>query len=49
VIPQIELPTIPAINVSVPQIDLPVIPEINIVIPKMPKVRVIRTGQRIPI
>ena len=49
VIPQIELPTIPAINVSVPQIDLPVIPEINIVIPRMPKVQVIRTGRRIPI
>lgn len=49
VIPRIELPSIPAINVSVPQIDLPVIPEINVVIPRVPKVRVIRTGRRIPI
>ena len=46
VIPRIELPSIPAINVSVPQIDLPVIPEINVVIPR---VRVIRKGQRVPI
>lgn len=37
---------IPAINVSVPEIDLPVIPEIRVVIPK---VRVIRTGRRVPI
>jgi serine protease Do len=43
VIPRIELPSIPAINVTVPQIDLPVIPEINIVVPK---IRVIRTGKR---
>ena len=47
VIPRIELPSIPAINVSVPQIDLPVIPEINVVIPTVPKVRVVRTGRRI--
>ena len=40
VIPRIELPSIPAINVTVPQIDLPVIPEINVVVPR---VRVIRT------
>jgi serine protease Do len=47
VIPRIELPSIPAINVSVPRIDLPVIPEINVVIPNLPKVRVIRAGRRI--
>jgi serine protease Do len=46
VIPRIELPSIPAINVTVPQIDLLVIPEINVV---LPRVRVIRTGKRIPI
>ncbi len=46
VIPRIELPSIPAINVSVPEIDLPVIPEINVVIPR---VRVIRAGKRVPI
>ena len=46
VIPRIELPSIPAINVTVPQIDLPVIPEIDVVVPR---VRVIRTGKRTPI
>lgn len=46
VIPRIELPAIPAINVSVPRIILPDIPEINVVIPK---VRVVRTGRRVPI
>ena len=45
VIPRIELPSIPAINVTVPQIDLPIIPEINVVVPKAPKVRVIRAGR----
>ncbi|MDQ2854942.1 MAG: PDZ domain-containing protein [Acidobacteriota bacterium] len=46
VIPRIELPSIPAIEVSIPQIDLPVIPEINVVVPK---VRVVRSGRRVPI
>jgi C-terminal processing protease CtpA/Prc len=46
IIPQIALPTIPAIDISVPQIDLPVIPEIRI---GVPRVRVIRTGSRQPI
>jgi serine protease Do len=46
IIPRIELPTIPAINVEVPRIDLPVIPEINVTIPR---IRVIRTGTRNPI
>jgi serine protease Do len=46
VIPRIELPSIPAINVSIPEIDLPVIPEIRVVVPK---VRVNRTGRRVPI
>lgn len=44
-IPRIELPTIPAIDVTVPQIQLPVIPEINI---DLPRVRVQRAG-RFPI
>lgn len=47
VIPRIELPTIPAVNVSIPQINLPVIPEINVVVP-MPKVRVVK-APRVPI
>jgi serine protease Do len=44
VIPRIELPSIPAINVTMPQIDLPVVPEIKVVVP-MPKVRVIKDGR----
>ena len=40
VIPQIALPSIPAVNVNVPGIDLPVIPQIDIVIPAIPRVRV---------
>jgi len=40
VIPQIALPSIPAVNVTVPEIDLPVIPQIDIVIPAIPRVRV---------
>ena len=47
VIPRIELPSIPAMNISVPRIDLPTIPEINVVVPHMPRVRVIRKGRRI--
>ncbi len=45
VIPRIELPSIPAINVTLPRIDLPIIPEINVVVPKAPKVRVIKAGR----
>src|SRR5438128_6249830 len=40
VIPQIAIPSIPAVNVTVPRIDLPVIPQIEIVIPAIPRVRV---------
>lgn len=43
VIPNITLPTIPAINISTPRIEMPVIPEIRIVVPKSPRVRVVRT------
>lgn len=45
VIPQIDLGTIPAMNVTLPRIDLPTIPEINVVVPKVPKVRVVRSGR----
>jgi serine protease Do len=47
VIPRIELPSIPAINVAVPQIDLPVIPEIDVVVPKVKVTKA--PGQRRPI
>ena len=46
VIPRIELPTIPEINVSIPSVQLPVIPEINIQLPRVVKpvkVRRVRT------
>jgi membrane-associated protease RseP (regulator of RpoE activity) len=43
VIPEISLPSIPAMNVVLPQIDLPTIPEINVVVPNAPKVKIIRT------
>jgi membrane-associated protease RseP (regulator of RpoE activity) len=49
VIPNIVIPTIPAINISTPRIEMPVIPEIRIAIPTMPKVRVIRTPTSQPI
>lgn len=42
VIPRIELPTLPAVDISMPAIELPVIPEIRVTIPITPKVRVIR-------
>jgi serine protease Do len=48
VIPRIELPAIPAVNVALPQINLPVIPEINVIIPKAPKVTVVK-APRVPI
>jgi serine protease Do len=34
IIPRIELPIIPEINISVPQIELPVIPEVHVEFPK---------------
>jgi membrane-associated protease RseP (regulator of RpoE activity) len=43
VIPEIDLPSIPAMNIMLPRIDLPTIPEINVVVPKTPKVRIIKT------
>jgi len=45
VIPRIELPTIPEINVSLPSVQLPVIPEINIQLPRVVKpIKVRRVG-----
>jgi membrane-associated protease RseP (regulator of RpoE activity) len=49
-IPRIELPSIPEINVVVPGIELPAIPEINVVLPRInPKVRVKRLPAPQPI
>jgi len=49
VVPNIVIPTIPAVNISTPQIEMPVIPEIRITIPTMPKVRVIKGPTSQPI
>jgi serine protease Do len=49
VIPNIVIPTIPAVNISTPRIEMPVIPEIRITIPMMPKVRVIKAPRSQPI
>lgn len=46
VIPRIELPTIPEINIATPRIELPTIPEINVVMPRTPKIRVIRAPRQ---
>jgi serine protease Do len=44
VIPRIELPVIPEVNISLPTIQLPTIPEINIDLPRVIKPIKIRTG-----
>ena len=44
VIPRVELPSIPAMNIMVPRIELPVIPEINIELPN----RALRTRVKTP-
>ena len=49
VVPRIEIPTIPAVDISTPRIEFPVIPEIRVVVPKTPRVRVIRTPSSQPI
>lgn len=49
VVPQIELPAIPAVNVTTPRIVLPTIPKVRVVVPVVPRVRVIKEGQRVPI
>lgn len=35
VIPAINLPTVPAINIQTPRIDLPTIPQINVILPRV--------------
>jgi membrane-associated protease RseP (regulator of RpoE activity) len=40
VIPRIQLPSIPEMNIMIPRIELPVIPEIDIQLPTAPKARV---------
>jgi len=49
VIPNIQIPAVPAVNISTPRIEFPVIPEIRVVIPTTPKVRVIRRPSSQPI
>ncbi|MFN2532338.1 MAG: PDZ domain-containing protein [Pyrinomonadaceae bacterium] len=47
VIPRIELPTIPEMNISIPRMQLPTIPSINIQLPgTFPGVRVVRRASR---
>lgn len=46
VIPRIEIPTIPEVNISMPRIVLPTIPSINIEMPRvrvMPRARILRS------
>ena len=44
VIPRIQFPTIPEMNISIPRIEIPTIPPINIQLPRInPRVRVIRS------
>ena len=46
VIPRIEFPVIPEMNISIPRIQFPAIPPINIRLPRVPRVRVVRTGNQ---
>ena len=44
-IPRIEFPVIPEMNISVPRIELPAVPPINIQLPRVtPRVRIVRTA-----
>lgn len=43
VIPRIELPAIPEVNVSIPRIELPTIPQINIQLPRVTKPAKVKT------
>ena len=42
VIPRIQIPTIPDIDIAMPEIVIPSIPSIDI---QLPRVRVVKTGQ----
>lgn len=47
IIPRIQFPTIPEMNISIPRIELPSVPLINIQLPRVtPRVRVIRSTPR---
>jgi serine protease Do len=47
VIPRIEIPSIPEMNIMIPRIDLPTIPSIDIQLPRVtPKVRVVKPADR---
>ena len=43
VIPRIQFPVIPELNISIPSIQIPSVPPVNIQIPRAPCVRVVRT------
>ncbi len=47
VIPRIQLPVIPEINIEIPSIDLGVTPEIDVVLPPKPRIRVGSVSQPI--
>jgi serine protease Do len=49
VIPRIQFPVIPEMNISIPSIEIPSVPPINIRIPRvvMPRVRIVRTTPRV--
>jgi serine protease Do len=47
VIPRIELPSIPEMNIVVPQMNLPVIPPVQITLPQLPKVKIVAPSQEI--
>ncbi len=49
IIPRIELPTIPEMNIMIPEIELPVIPEINVEVKRAPKGQVKATQVARPI
>lgn len=47
VIPRIQFPVMPEINISIPSIQIPSVPPVNIQIPRIPRVRVVRTTPRV--
>lgn len=48
VVPRIEIPVIPAINVQIPQIVVPSTPEVDVVVPRAPRApRVIRSSRTV--
>jgi len=47
IIPRIQFPTIPEMNISIPRIEIPSVPSINIQLPRVtPRIKVIRSTSR---